>query len=126
MPHRILLQQSVYNTRRSVFLQIMMSVPSANMQCGHTRFLVFHEGFITMMGRRGEQSKLVQSFIGRKRQGEHVISSFTWFQCRQVHAENHFHSHTSAFTLAKVFGLCYNEFHKSFALVLLIDFIQHF
>lgn len=36
MPHRILLQQSVYNTRRSVFLQIMMSVPSANMQCGHT------------------------------------------------------------------------------------------
>jgi len=36
MPHRILLQQSVYNTLRSEFPQIIMSVPSAHMLCGHT------------------------------------------------------------------------------------------
>jgi len=57
MPHRILLQQSVYNTLRSVFPQIIMSVPSAHMLCGYTWFLVFHEGFITMMG-RGESSPI--------------------------------------------------------------------
>lgn len=91
MPHRTLRQTSVSNTKRRVSWVY-------HLHTGSVGTLEFHEGFIIRMG-RGRAVLSVQSFMERKRQGEHLLLYFTWFQCRQVHAENHFHSHSTPFTL---------------------------